>query len=264
MKGVSLVGCGAIGSVIARAIDSGLVEAELRYVMDVDSSKAEKLVQGLTRQRPRIALSVDEIAADPLTQVVVEAASQDAVLQHGQRLLEAGKELVVLSVGALLRPEAKQLLERYSGRVHVPSGAIAGLDAVRAMALAGIEEVVLLTRKHPEKLADEPYVRESGLKLRQLDQPMVVFEGSAEEAVVYFPRTLNVAATLSLYAGTPARVRVVADPNVDRNVHEVLVKSKAGTLYVRVENVPHPQNPKTSFLAALSAVELLREICSKL
>lgn len=263
MKGVSILGCGAIGGVIARAIDSGLVEAELRYVLDAERARAEKLVESLSRQKPRIALSIDEIASDPRTHVVVEAASQEAVLQYGWRLLEAGKELVVLSVGALLRPESRQLLERFKERLHVPSGAIAGLDAVRAMALAGIEEVVLVSRKHPDKLADEPFAKERGLELRKLEQPQVIFEGSAEDAVKLFPRTLNVAAALSLAAKMPARVRVVADPKADRNVHELQVRSKAGTLYVRVENVPHPQNPRTSFLAALSAIELLRELCSR-
>ncbi|MEM1853240.1 MAG: aspartate dehydrogenase [Thermofilaceae archaeon] len=263
MKGVSLIGCGAIGGVTARAIDSGLVNAELRYLLDADRARAEGLARSLTRQRPKIAAGVEEIAADPLTQVVVEAASQDAVLHYGRRLLEAGKELVVLSVGALLRPEAKPILEHFGSRVHVPAGAIAGLDAVKAMALAGIDEVFLVSRKHPAKLADEPYAREKGMRLEGLEEPLVVFEGTAEEAVKRFPRTLNVAAALSLCARAPVRVRVVADPRADRNVHEVLVKSKAGTLYVRVENVPHPSNPKTSYLAALSAVELLRELCSR-
>lgn len=256
------MGCGAIGSAVAKAIDGGLVEAELRYLMDADLGRAEALARSLSRQRPRLARSVDEIASDPLTEVVVEAASQEAVLQYARRLLEAGKELVVLSVGALLRPEAGELVERYRSRLHVPAGAIAGLDAVGAMALAGIEEVVLVTRKHPSKLADEPYARERGLSLEGLEGPLTIFEGSAAEAVRAFPRTLNVAAALSLYSGVQARVKVVADPSADRNVHEVFVRSKAGSLHVRVENVPHPENPRTSYLAALSAVQLLRELCS--
>jgi len=262
VRGVSIIGCGAIGSFVARAIDEGLVPAALRYLMDLDRGRAERLAASLARQRPMIAAGVEEVAADPATEVVVEAASQGAVLQYAERLLEAGKELVVLSVGALLRPEGRRILERYRGRVHVPSGAIAGLDAVRALALAGVEEVLLVTRKHPSKLMDEPYVRERGLRLGDLAEPTVIFEGPAEEAVRAFPRTLNVAAALSIYAGRQARVRVVADPRAARNVHEVFVRSRAGELRVTVENVPHPDNPRTSYLAALSAVALLRDLCA--
>jgi len=262
VRGVALIGCGAIGGVIAKAIDDGLIPAALLYVMDADRGRAERLAASLRNQKPAVASGVDEIARDPRVEVVVEAASQEAVLQYAEALLAAGKELVVLSVGALVRPEARPLLAKYGGRVHVPSGALGGLDALRALALAGVESVELVSRKHPSKLADEPYVRERGLKLEGLREPLVVFEGTAEEAVRAFPRTLNVAASLALASGAPVRVKVVADPSTHRNVHEFVARSKAGTLYVRAENVPHPENPKTSYLAALSAVELLRELCS--
>lgn len=262
MRAIALIGCGAIGSVIARAVDDGLVDAVLLYVMDVDRSKAERLATSLRRQRPAVAAGIEEIARDPRVEVVIEAASQEAVLQYAETLLEAGKELVVLSVGALLRPEARPLLTRYRGRIHVPSGALGGLDALRALSLAGIESVELVSRKHPLKLADEPYVRKRGLRLEGLDKPLVIFEGSAEEAVQAFPRTLNIAAALALASGAPVKVRVIADPTVHRNIHEFTAVSRAGTLYVKVENVPHLENPRTSYLAALSAVELLRELCS--
>ena len=262
MRGVALIGCGAIGGVIAKAVDSGLVEAELLYVMDADRGRAERFAESLRSQKPAVAAGVEEIARDPRVEVVVEAASQEAVLQYAEPLLEAGKELVVLSVGALLRSEARPLLARYRARIHVPSGALGGLDALKALSLAGVESVELVSRKHPSKLADEPYVRQRGLKLEGLGKPLVVFEGTAEEAVSAFPRTLNVAAALALASGAPVRVKVVADPSAHRNVHEFVARSKAGTLHVRVENVPHPENPKTSYLAALSAVELLRELCS--
>lgn len=258
-----MIGCGAIGSVIAEAIDNCVVEATLLYLFDIDRGKAERLASSLRRQKPAVAASVEEIARDPRVEVVVEAASQEAVLQYAETVLAAGKELIVLSVGALLRPEMRQLLAAYRGRVHVPSGALGGLDALRALALAGVESVELVTRKHPSKLADEPYVRERGLKLEGLREPLVVFEGSAEEAVRAFPRTLNIAAALALASGAPVRVKVVADPTTHRNVHTFVARSKAGVLRVEVENVPHPDNPKTSYLAALSAVELLRELCSR-
>lgn len=262
MRGVALIGCGAIGGVIAKAIDEGLVEAELLYVVDVDRGRAERLAASLRNQKPAVATDIAEVAGDSRVEVVVEAASQDAVLEYAETLLEAGKLLVVLSVGALLRPEAQPLLAKYGARIRVPSGALGGLDALRALSLAGVESVELVSRKHPSKFADEPYVRERGLRLEELREPVVVFEGSAEEAVKAFPRTLNVAAALKLASSAPVKVKVVADPTAHRNIHEFVARSKAGTLHVRVENVPHPENPKTSYLAALSAVQLLRELCS--
>lgn len=262
MKRLAIIGCGAIGAVVATAVDNGVVEAELLYLMDLDLRKAEKLASLLSTQKPTVTSNVAEIACDPRVELVVEAASQEAVLQYAKQILESGKELVVMSVGALLHPEASGLVERYWKRIHVPPGAIAGIDAIKAMTLAGLESVELVTRKHPRKLVDEPYVKNRGLRLDHLLEPVVVFEGTADEAVSAFPRTLNVAAALSLYSRTLARVKVVADPSSELNVHEIRVKSKAGTLFVRVENVPHPDNSKTSYLAALSVVKLLQELCN--
>lgn len=260
-RGVALIGCGAIGSLVAKAIDEGLVNARLLYLLDIVVEKAEELAKVL-RQEPRVAREIGEILEDEDVEVVVEAASQEAVLQYAERVLEAGKELVVLSVGALLRPELKHLLEDYGERIHIPSGAIAGLDALRSLVLVGIKRVVLTTRKHPSKLLDSPYARRRRLDLEGVEEPVVVFEGPAEVAVREFPRSLNVAATLALYSGAPVHVRVVADPAATRNVHEVEVESEASRITITVENVPHPLNPKTSYLAALSAISLLRELCA--
>ncbi|RLF04026.1 MAG: aspartate dehydrogenase, partial [Thermoprotei archaeon] len=247
MRRLAIIGCGAIGSLIARAVDEGVIEAELLYLLDLDRAKAERLASSLERQRPRVAGGIEEVVGDPRVEVVVEAASQEAVLQYGRMVLEAGKELVVLSVGALLTEEGRRLLEEHGDRIHVPSGAIAGLDALRALALAGVERVELVTRKHPSKLASSPYARERGLRLEGIREPVVVFEGPAEEAVRAFPRSLNVAAALAVYSRAPVHVRVVADPQALRNIHEIKVYSRASALYIRVENVPHPENPKTSY-----------------
>lgn len=261
MRGLALIGCGAVGSVVARAVDEGVVNAKLLYLYDVVKLRAEALAALLQREKPVVASNASEIALDERVEVVVEAASQGAVLQYAEELLRAGKELVVLSVGALLTPRGKELWEKYRDRIHIPSGAVGGLDAIKALALAGIERVELTTRKHPSKLTDSPYARERGLRLEGLREPVAVFEGTAEEAAAAFPESLNVAATLALASRAPVHVRVVADPSAERNVHEVVVRSRAGVLQVVAENVPHPENPRTSYLAALSAVELLRALC---
>lgn len=263
MKGLAIIGCGAIGGIIAKAVDDGLIEAELLYFLEIDRSKAERLTASLRRQKPCIALSVAEIAGDPKVDIVVEAASQEAVTQYAEQLLKAGKELVVLSVGALLKPEVKPLLDKYRSRIHIPSGALAGLDAVKALALIGVDKIELTTRKHPSKLSDTPYAKNRGLDLNRLEKPAPIFEGTATEAVEAFPHSLNVAAALALASNAPVHVKVVADPCVERNIHEVMVYSKASTLLIKVENVPHPDNPRTSYLAALSAISLLRDLCGR-
>lgn len=133
-------------------------------------------------------------------------------------------------------------------RIHVPSGAIRGLDAISSAALAGIDEVILTTRKNPEALDMDN--REEKL----------VYTGTAEEAVRLFPREMNVAATLALTAQhEKVNVKVISDPKVDRNVHEIRIKWKHGDILLSFRNDPHPENPKTSALAAWSAIRLLRE-----
>jgi aspartate dehydrogenase len=178
--------------------------------------------------------------------VIVEAASQQAVKEYLPRILAKNVELIVMSVGALLDMDVR------SRRIHVPSGAIGGLDAVSSAALAGIDEVTLTTRKNPQTL-DLNDQREK-----------VAYDGYAEEAVRLFPREMNVAATLAL-AVRPKKVmvKVIADPKVNRNIHEVKVAWKHGDMLLRFENDPHPDNPKTSALAAWSAIKLLNEVLEK-
>jgi aspartate dehydrogenase len=137
-------------------------------------------------------------------------------------------------------------------KVHVPSGAIGGLDAVSSAALAGIDEVILTSRKNPRALE------------RNNKEAETVYEGSAEEAARRYPREMNVAATLALTV-KPAKVtvQVISDPNVQRNTHEIQVKWKFGEMFLRFSNDPHPENPRTSALAAWSAIRLLQTLLEK-
>lgn len=244
MRSVGIIGCGAIGTLIAEAVEKGIVACDGLILYDYDLKKAEKLQRGL-RVPSKIVESVDEmVALKPA--VIVEAASQQAVKEYAEKVLAANIELIVMSVGALLG------LKVQSGKIHVPSGAIGGLDAVSNAALAGIDSVVLTTRKNPKVLDVDNRVEK------------VLFEGSAEEAVKRFPREINVAAALAL-ASSPekVKVRVISDPKVNKNVHEINVQWKHGDMFFRFENEPHPDNPKTSALAAWSGINLLKEILQK-
>ena len=245
MKTVGIIGCGAIGTIISRAIQNGIVECDELILYDHKKEKVRKLKNELNFPL-RVAENLEELISFK-PKIIVEAASQQAVKDYLDKILAAKIELIVMSVGALLELGVK------SQRVHIPSGAIGGLDAISSAELAGIQEVMLTTRKNPDAFGTSI----SGEKL--------VYEGTAEEAVHLFPREMNVAATLALT--TKLRkllVKVIADPEVERNVHEIRVKWKLGEMLLKFSNDPHPENPKTSSLAAWSAIKLLKEVLEEL
>jgi len=267
--GVSLLGCGEIGGILARAVREGRAgRVQLRYLFDRDPARSRRLAEELGGVR--VAGSFSEILSDPETRVVVEAASQGAVEEYGEEVLRSGKDLMVMSVGALADEELLRRLteaaRKGGSRVHVPSGSVLGVDGVKAAQLVGIREAQLTTRKPPAALAYSPYLKERGLDLSHLKEPAVVFEGTAREAVRAFPQSVNIAATLAL-AGVGfdrLKVRIIADPSLDRNVHELRVVGEAGEMVTVAKNVPSPGNPRTSYLAALSAIMRLRDLVETL
>ncbi len=244
MKAVGIIGCGAIATIIAEAVQREIVECDELILYDYNIEKAEKLKRSL--QFPiTVVQGLDEmLKLKPA--VIVEAASQKAVKDYLNRILAENVDLIVMSVGALLDLNVK------SNRVHLPSGAIGGLDAVASATLAGIDEVLLTSRKNPDALEMDNKVEK------------IVYEGTAEEAVRRFPREMNVAATLALTV-RPAKVKVqvISDPKVHRNVHEIKIEWKHGSMFMKFANDPHPENPRTSALAAWSAIKLLREVLEK-
>lgn len=244
MRKVGIIGCGAIGTVISRAIERRIVECDELVLYDYNMEKAEKLKKSLHFSVTMVKDLGEMIKLEPT--VIVEAASQQAVRNYMDRILAENIELIVMSVGALLDLNIK------SNRIHIPSGAIGGVDAISSAALAGVNHVILTTRKNPRAL-------DMG---NREEKP--VYEGTAEEAVRLFPREMNVAATLGLTAQPEkVKVKIISDPKVDRNVHEIKVKWKHGDMLLKFSNDPHPENPKTSGLAAWSAIKLLREILDK-
>ncbi|MEM3579138.1 MAG: aspartate dehydrogenase [Candidatus Bathyarchaeia archaeon] len=262
--GIGLIGCGAIGTVLAEAIDSGQAgDAWLVMVFDINLEKARSLTQKL-KSKPKIAKTLREIVECEDVKLVVEAASQEAVRAYAAEVLKAGKDLMIMSAGALvdskLASEISRTAKENSRKVYVPSGAIAGLDGVKASAIGKIERVVLTTRKPLEALKDNAYFKERFGEM--VKEPTVIYEGAAVEACRLFPANVNVAAALSLASvgAEETIVRVIADPSLERNVHEIEVKGKFGELRIHVENVPSAENPKTSYLAAFSAIATLKKI----
>ncbi len=264
-----VVGCGAIGSEICKSIDSesGL-GIELKLLIDKHPENMERLCKKL-KNKPDIIKSDSTKLDETLTEVdlLIECASQAAVREFVIPALKQGKDAMILSVGALLcEPGLFEELESISKekgcRVYIPSGAVAGIDGLKSGAVGGIQSVELRTRKPPSGFEGNEYVKEKGIDLSSIEREKTLFTGSAKEAVKYFPENVNVAASLSLAGiGSEAtRVTIVADPSTMENVHEIKVRGEFGKLFVRVENVPSRANPKTSYLAALSAIATLKSI----
>jgi len=211
--------------------------------------------------------SVALIAARP--EVVLEAASHQAVREALVPLLEAGISVIVLSAGALaddaLRARAERAAARSGALLYVPSGGIGGLDALKGACAAGVDEVTIQVAKPPAAWKGIPYVEALGVDLDDLRGPATLFEGPAREGVLHFPQNVNIAAVLSL-AGIGfdrTRLRVVADPALTHNTHTIRVSGRSGRFTVALENVPAADNPRTAKLACYSALAAIRELGSR-
>ena len=210
-------------------------------------------------------VGLDALAATK-PDAVVEAASHEAVREYGEALLERGISFVALSGGALCDDALRDRLERAAAQnralLYVPSGGIGGLDALKAVCLAGAEEVSIAVNKPPVAWKGIPYVEKLGLNLDQLSAPAVLFEGSAREGVPHFPANVNIAAVLSM-AGIGfdrTQLKVVADPALKFNTHFIVIRGKTGRIDIKFESVAMPENPKTSMLACFSALAAIREL----
>lgn len=259
---VAVIGCGTIGSELATAIDTGAIKnATLVSLFDIVEGSAQALKNRL-RSTPSAHSNFQEFVSTDCD-IVVEAASQEAVRKFARPVLESGKDLMLMSVGALGDRELLAGLQGVrGGRIYIPTGAIAGIDAIRAVRHL-LESVTLTTTKSPKALAGAPFFERSKVKLDQIKERTVIYEGPAAEAVKAFPANVNVAAVLSL-AGIGferTKVRIVADPAAITNQHEITAAGSFGEFRFIVNNVPSPGNPKTSYLAVLSAIECLRSIC---
>jgi aspartate dehydrogenase len=253
---VAVGGLGAIGWSVAQALDRDPQNLELIAVAAGSRDSATAKVAEF-RRPPRVVESSQLAEAD----IVVEAAPAAVFEQIAVPALERGRTLVVASVGALIsRLHLLELARARGARIVIPSGALGGLDAIRALALDNISSLVLETRKRPQGLAGAPYLAHHGIDVTAIREPTCVFRGNALEAAAGFPANANVAAALAL-AGVGAertRVEIWADPNVTRNQHTIRVEADAARITVCVESAPSPNNPRTSLLAPLSILACLR------
>ena len=149
-------------------------------------------------------------------------------------------------------------------RILIPTGAIAGLDSIRS-AKKYLDSLTITTTKHPKSYAGAPFFKKSKIKLDEISNKTILFEGNAISAIELFPANVNVAVSIAL-AGIgleDTRVKIIADPTISVNKHEIVGKGSFGEIHVIVQNLPSPSNPKTSYLASLSTIECLRSLCNE-
>ena len=265
MKKIGLLGCGAIGTQIALAIDTGKIPAILTHVYDASKDSSIELVSKLNT-KPEIVENSHLLSSHPVN-IVVEAASQDAVKDIALSVLQNKRDLMIMSVGALLDESIYDILsdacKDFNKTIYLPSGAIAGLDGIKSIKNE-LESLSITTTKHPRSLKGAKFFENSDINLDTIICPTTIFEGTAKEAVSLFPANINVAALLSLsgIGSEKTGVKIVADPNTDKNTHHIEAAGKFGKMTFTIENFPDTTNPKTSRLAILSAIETLRKYCS--
>jgi aspartate dehydrogenase len=265
---VALLGGGTIARLVLQHCPPGIEIVALsgrKAETTRPASRGERLARefGIPYVIGREAL----LAARPAA--VLEAASHDAVREHLVPLLGAGVSVIVLSAGALaddrLRVQAERAAADSGALFYVPSGGIGGLDALKTACLAGVHEVSIQVAKPPAAWKGIAYVEKLGVDLDRLQSPETLFEGPAREGVPHFPQNVNIAAVLSL-AGIGmdrTRLKVVADPGLSLNTHTIRVSGASGRMTIVLENVPAPENPKTSWLACYSALAALGSLQSK-
>jgi aspartate dehydrogenase len=259
---IGVAGLGAVGLGVARRLEAGIPGLVLAAVAVRDQDKAR-------RNLPAIGERIPIVAAEALAQscdVVVECLPPQLFRGVASSAIEAGKIFMPLSVGRLLENWDLVALAKETGaRILVPTGALLGLDAVRAAAEGTIHSVTMITRKPPDGLEGSPYLVERGISLQGLKEPRKIFDGSARDGARGFPANVNVAAALSLAGIGPdkTRLEIWADPALTRNTHRVEVDADTARFSMAIEGIPS-ENPRTGRIVPLSVIAALRGLVSEL
>ena len=245
MLKIGLLGCGNIASIIAKH----KIDVEIVAVFDKSPARVSALVQSLAAAK---SCSVFDEFINQEFDIVVEAASIEAVHDYAEEVLRHGKDLIVLSVGAFADTSFRQRLEKLAQtenrKIRIPSGALFGLDNLKIARVSDLELLTLRTTKPPASLQQKATTK------------TLLFKDNAEDCINLYPKNINVAMALSLAADMPVEVELWIDPDTTRNIHEVIIAGEFGEATITVQNVPSPDNPATSYLAALSIITLLKDL----
>lgn len=256
---VAIIGYGAIGSVVHRTLTPSGHEVSGVLLRKNSASRNKPELAGIS-----IVEELDALLALP-SDVVVECAGHEALRRYGVDILERKRILVISSIGALADRELESRLDSATGRggrLVLPSGALAGLDALAAARQAGLEEVRYTSRKSPA--AWRGTRAESLIDLTKVSSPQAFFEGTAREAALAFPQNANVAAAVAL-AGLgfdQTSVRLMVDPHTASNQHLIDARGTFGEISTWVLARTSADNPKTSLLVPYSIARSILNVSS--
>ena len=256
-QSIGIVGCGAIGQALLRAADSGKLGVSVAGVTSRDEHRAYEFLRGLNSPPPYLNRQQLIEKSD----LLVEAAGGNIVADLAKETFASRKDLMVISIGALLdNPDIIEEAREKGCRLLAPSGAIAGLDGIKSACTGQVDKVTMVSRKPPIGLEGAPHLVENGITLEGLEEELEVFSGTAREAVKGFPANLNVSAAVSLAGVGPDRtlVKMLAVPGLQRNCHDIEVIGEFGLLQVHIENNPS-ENPKTGKLTAFSIIRSVQD-----
>ncbi len=260
---VGIVGCGAIGSRIADSIKKDLKNfCHVSGLYDIHEEKAFKLAKSL-KSLKSVKTSLNDLIKS--CDCMVEAINADNTKQIIAQALKAKRSVLAMSVGKLLDADNLfTLAKKNNCQILLPSGAIAGIDAIKAASLVNIKSITLTTRKNPSGLKDSPYFIKNKINISKIKKETEIFSGSVASAVKYFPQNINVAATVALASQckNKLKVRILCSPHFKTNSHEIEMVGDFGKMVTRTENLVCPDNPKTSYLAVLSGIQTLKQYCT--
>ena len=262
MTSIGIVGCGAVGQALLKASESGKLTLPIAGVTSRTEATARDFLETLASPPPYCTREELLDAAD----LVVEAAGGSVVPDLARETFGAGKDLMAISIGALLdHPDILDLAAERGCRLYAPSGAIAGLDGIKSASSGRIDHVTMTTRKPLKALEGSPYLVDRGISVLGFTEETEIFSGTAREACRGFPANVNVSAAVSLAGIGPdeTRIRIMAVPGLERNCHDIEVEGEFGRLHIHIENIP-TENPRTGRLTVMSIIRTLQNLASPL
>jgi aspartate dehydrogenase len=269
-KRVGIIGYGSIGKeIIAATSRNEIPNARIVALFDKESTVFNKV--DYDNGELNLFSDFDEFYNSKIysnIDIIIECASKGAIKEYGKKIIDSKKDLIVLSVGAFSDEkyliELQNLSNLNNTKILIPSGAIAGLDSIRSVKKY-LNILTIVTTKNPKSLIGAPYFKSSKIRIDEILKETVLFEGNAVDAIELFPANVNVAVSVAL-AGiglVKTQVKIVADPTLSVNKHEIVGEGTFGKIQIVVQNIPSPSNPRTSYLASLSAIECLRGLCNE-
>jgi len=262
---LGILGCGAIGSGVANRVAKDLKNTcIISSLYDINTERTKKLVKQIHLNSTIATTPFDSFLRS--CDLVLEAIDSPKTSLLVKDILNAKKDIVVMSVGAVLNANNLfALAKKNQCNIMVPSGAIAGIDAIKTATQVPYTKITLTTKKPVKGLLGNPHLKKRQIDLAKIKEDTTIFSGKVDQAIKIFPQNINVAATLALACGSKKKlhVRIIASPKAKTNRHEITLEGASGKITTISENIPCPDNPKTSYLAVLSGVQVIKDYCNQ-